>query len=194
MEQRVKVEDWKGWDVQHLHTLLAQTTLSLISGCTERLMSDESSKRAWDFKAGLKLQQLAHSHAVYWTYNSFMKDLLEFKGSEEARKVINDLCLLYGINSVLSKPQPLIEGGLVQPLQLSSLQQKKENLLKSLRGHLPSLISSMGLPDYYERSALTYGNVYKNMFSLAKSNPINQQMSPSIDILKRGLTNTRPSM
>lgn len=41
---------------------------------------------------------------------------------------------------------------------------------------------------------MTYGDVYKNMFELAKKNPINSEIPPAVDVIKKGLSNTRPRL
>lgn len=71
METKIKTQTAEDWTLSDIKTLLAQSALSLIQSSTERLMSDESQKKAWDFKAGIRLQQAAHSHAVYWTFVAF---------------------------------------------------------------------------------------------------------------------------
>ena len=96
---------------------------------------------------------------------------------------------------MLAKIQPLIENSLITSNQISLLGERKVSLLKSLRGNFAGLIEAIGLPKQYERSALTHGNVYKNMYELAKQNGINNgEISPAVEILKKGLTNTRPRL
>jgi hypothetical protein len=74
---------------------------------------------------------------------------------------LHDLCLLYGINSVLQVNNGIIEGGFAKPSHFESLNQLKYILLDKLRHEIVSLTDGIGFPDHVLKSALAFGNPYQ---------------------------------
>lgn len=140
LAKKCEAKSLSDWSLESVKLLLAQSVMSSIQSCAERLMSDENQKRAWNEKAGIRLQQVAHSHAVYWTFDNFVTAINSEVCSEATKSILTEVCLLFGINSLLAKLQPLIENSLISPGQVKSLMEKKESLLKSLRGNFAALL------------------------------------------------------
>lgn len=49
-------------------------------------MSDDDQKKAWNEKAGLRLQQLAYNHSIFWTYNNFLTSISAYTFSDTSSK------------------------------------------------------------------------------------------------------------
>lgn len=54
------------------------------------------------------------SHALFYTYDHFKK-AVDSDTSKVNKKVVNNLCLLFGASVVLKNISPIIEGGFIRP-------------------------------------------------------------------------------
>ena len=63
-----------------------------------------------------------------------------------------------------------------------------------MRPSFTGLLEAVGMPEKSLKSDMISGDVYKKLFERAKQNPINHEMSPAVDIVKKGLTNCRPKL
>lgn len=125
------------------------------------------SKNTQNTKNGLMLVDLAKSHSLFNTFKSFWDATLTLK-HEASRLVLSNLCLLYGIHHILLNPLTLIESGCLQPSHISSLKDRKEQLLKELRPNLIGLVDAFIISEKGLKSALTQGNVYKVKDSICR--------------------------
>lgn len=96
-------------------------------------------KDIWNYQAGLRLYQVARSHACYWTYQAFSDEIDRTK-DENIKEILRKVCLLFGINSVFENIEALIESGVLNSSHISSLKLRKEILLKQLRPLVSGLI------------------------------------------------------
>jgi hypothetical protein len=110
-----------------------------------------------NYQLGLKLVELAILHAAYNTYYAFEQAIVKFP-DEIIKRILFDLCLIYGISSILQKPIPLIAIEAVDPLQFNSLMERKQILLKRVRPHLIGLVDGCAIPDYSLKSAIATGD------------------------------------
>ena len=108
--------------------------------------------------------------------------------------VVLKLCKLFGIHHLLYDSTILLQSGCLSRSDISVLKKTKEELLKELRKEIIGLVDSFVISETGLKSALTYGDVYKNMFELAKKNPLNKEISEGVWTIKKGLTNVRPRL
>ena len=126
---------------------------------------DITNEKMLNEHAGLRLQQMAVMHSIYYTFNSF-KEAINHEKDERIKEIATQLCLLYGSNLILIHSFPLIEGEYISNHHIGSLSKLKEHLLKKLRPNLIGLVDSFGIPDRFIRSALISGNPYEVNYPL----------------------------
>jgi len=106
---------------------------------------------------GVLLVDLAISHSIYNTYYSFEQAILKFP-DEIIKRILFELCLVFGISNILKRPYPLITISAVRPDHINSLMECKQLLLKKLRPHLIGLVDGCAIPDACLRSAIATGD------------------------------------
>lgn len=78
----------------------------------------------FNFKIGLRLQQLAQLHGVYYTVNAFI-EANERELTPELKPVLEDLCKLFAIGQIHRLSEPIIEGGFICPIKYQLLADEK---------------------------------------------------------------------
>jgi len=106
--------------------------------------------------------------------------------NEKCRQIVNDLCLLFGCNTLLNSNISciLVEGEFISQPQIESLILLKETLLSRLRPKLIGLVDGFGYPEHLIRSQLAHGNPYENYLKMARECPINEKIQESAFIVK----------
>lgn len=116
----------------------------------------------FNYKIGMRLQQLAQLHGVYYTVDAFV-DAINNEHTPELKPLLVDLCKLFAINQIHRLSEPIIEGGFVCPVKYLLLAEEKEAIFPRLRPIVVGLVDSFGIPDKYILSELARGHPY-NVF------------------------------
>lgn len=162
LSKKCTVDDPSKWSTDDLRVVLAQGVCYVMSVVNEKFLTKEegvSDEELWNMHGGVRLQELAIMHSVYFTYNCFHEAII-LERSEEVREVVLQVCKLYGVNQILTHSGPIIEGGFLTHSQLADLIKLNAMLLKSLRSNLIGLVDSFAIPEKFIRSALAKGNPY----------------------------------
>lgn len=168
LSKKCQIDDPLKWSEDDLRVLMAQGVCYLMSVVNEKFLTKEegvSDEELWNKHGGVRLQELAIMHSVYYTYNCF-REVIVMEKCERVREVVVQLCKLYGVNQILTHSNPIIEGGFLTQPQIATLSELKEILLKTLRPHLIGLVDAFGIPEKFIRSALAKGNPYEVFFYL----------------------------
>lgn len=96
-------------------------------------------------------------HSMYNTYYNFEQAIVKFMGDEVGKKLLFELCMLYGISSLQQKSVQLVMSGAIEPQHIHFLQHKKEQLMKNIRPQLIGLVDSCAIPDSCLKSAIATG-------------------------------------
>ena len=194
-KKKCTVTDPENWTIEEVRLLLAQTTCSILHTINQRYAAnkDKSKKAQNNEDLGMLLVDLAISHSIYNTYYAFEQAIVKFP-DEIIKRILFDMCLIYGIGNILQRPYPLITIEAVQPEQINSLLERKQLLLKKLRPHLMGLVDSCAVPDAALKSAISTGDgVYESLLDLAKKNSLNQNFASitAANIVKDGMARAR---
>ena len=165
LESRVNADrnNWKNWNIEDIGMLLSQATCYNLSLVTEKMLNKAegvSNLDVWNKVVGSEIKKTAFYHSLLYVFNNFRK-ALDKDTSIYNKAVSTNLCLLFGINSILKYSGPIIEGGFITPEQLESLANFKEVLLEKLRPHVARIVDSFLLPKSLIQSALTQGDPYE---------------------------------
>lgn len=144
------------WTIEEVRLLLGKSVCHLIDYVYERqLLNEGGSKQVTNDKiVGIRLIELAIAHCVYNTYACFEETVVKLP-DERIKKLLFELCMLYGIGNILARPNYLAESSGIEPHHLESLRARMQTLLKALRPHVIGLVDGFGLPDSCLRSPLT---------------------------------------
>lgn len=155
-KSRVAVPDQGLWRLDDLSLLLRQCVCYLITTANEILAKNQggNSKDTKNGFAALRLVQMSQVHSLLYYFDNFKGAVSEYKECGNVRKVLENLCTLFGVNSLLSKSVILAQTGVVAPEVLISLEMCRERLLKDLRPETMAIIDGIGLPDSVVRSLI----------------------------------------
>ena len=78
----------------------------------------------WNKVAECQIKRAAMSHANFFIFDYF-KQAAEQDKSQANRVVIKNLCLLFGVVTVLKNCSPIIEGGFILPGHITALSRLK---------------------------------------------------------------------
>lgn len=78
----------------------------------------------WNKVAESEIKRAAMSHANFFTFDYF-KRAYEHDKSIVNRPVIKNLCMLFGVVTVLKNCSPIIEGGFILPGHITGLSRLK---------------------------------------------------------------------
>lgn len=82
----------------------------------------------WNKLAGCDIRRAALFHGLLYIF-SYFKKASEADKNVANKQVVKDLCMLFGVNTILKNSAPIIEGGFIIPEHLSGLARLKEILL-----------------------------------------------------------------
>jgi hypothetical protein len=136
-----------------------QHVLGVITARLSAKQPGETDMDIFNYKVGLRLQQLAQLHGVYYTVNAFI-EANERELTPEIKPVIEDLCKLFAIGQIQRLSEPIIEGGFICPIKYQLLADEKEGIFNRLRPIVAGLLDSFGIPDRFIRSELAKGHPY----------------------------------
>jgi hypothetical protein len=106
---------------------MAQASCYTLSLVAEKMMNKPeglSSLDVWNKTAGCEIKRAAMFHAIFYTFNCF-KNAVEKDDSQINKEVIKNLCLLFGVSSLLKNSGPIIEGGFITPDQICAMMRVK---------------------------------------------------------------------
>lgn len=163
MHSRVAVPANDLWRMEDLSLLLQQCTCYLITAANEAIHRNESGSPndTKNKNAAIRLNQTAVLHSLLYYFGNFHQTVVKYNECPNIKKLLEQVCLLFGVNALLGKSFVLAETGLVVPEALSSLERCRERLLKELRPQAITLIDGVGLPDSAIRSLVVKGNIYE---------------------------------
>lgn len=168
--------------------MLTQGCIYLIDQISTSLLSkpeDQSNLEFFNYKKGVVFQKLAVLHGYLYTYECFMERIMQFR-NEKCKQIVNDLCLLFGTNTLLGPrvSEVLIEGEYLSQVQIESLLLLKEDLLARLRPKLIGLVDGFGFPEHLIRSDIAKGNLYENFLNMARKSQINDKIQEAAFVVK----------
>lgn len=208
-DQEIKPLEFSQVTIKILHEIITLQAIYCIrdaaSGMMEAVTAGNSLKESWDKKNGIKLVEAARNHTVYYTFDAFAESLSTLKISKTNQhinenthflpidqpcfNILEKLCLLYGICSILEKPLFVLEAGILLPQQIDILLEEKEKLMKVIRPDVIGLVDCFQWNDNSLRSCLGRfdGNIYENLFELAANgNKMNKkEVADGIEYLKK---------
>ena len=138
----------------------------------------ESEKDVVNYQIGIRLQQLAQLHAVFFVINQFIEAINKEKKTQ-IRELMTQLCKLFSISQIQKLAEPIIEAGFICPVKWSLLNSEKEMALKLIRPHAAVLLDSFNIPDKYLRSEVVKGDPYLNFLNRARESDINTSVTNS---------------
>lgn len=163
MKSRVAVPSGDQWALSNISLLLKQCVCFLLATSNEIIRKNESGNSI-DTKnkhAALRLVQMSMMHSLLYYFDGFHQTIAKFNGCPDAKKLLEQICLLFGANALLGKALVLAESGLIVPEVLGSLERCRERLLKELRPMTATIIDGIGMPDSAIRSLIVSGNIYE---------------------------------
>lgn len=119
----VKFYGKSAWTVEDLRTVLLKSIQYVLGVITSRLSNKQPGETEMDiinYKVGLRLQQLAQLHGVYYTVNAFI-EAINREHTPEIKPIITDLCKLFAISQIQRLSEPIIEGGFICPIKFNLL-------------------------------------------------------------------------
>lgn len=166
LKSRVAVPANDHWRLSDVDLLLKQCVCFMITIVNEVLAKNEaiSSKDTKNTRAALRLVQLAQLHSLLFYFDGFHQTVGKYNDCPAVKAVLEQVCLLFGVNALLGKAFILAESGIIPPEGLSSLERCKEGLLRVLRPEAATLIQAIGLPDSTIRSLVVKGDIYEVTF------------------------------
>ncbi|KAL4508172.1 hypothetical protein ABPG72_021545 [Tetrahymena utriculariae] len=133
----------------------------------EGLEKGLSMKETWDSYAGINLVDASTAHVEYFTYTSFLEMIVE-ASNEKVKEVLIKLCLLYGIQKLISNPSSFFENGYMTGEQFKMIKQAKEDLLFELRNEALSLVEAFCYSDgCLGALGRSDGKVYETLYDWA---------------------------
>jgi len=132
---------------------------------------------AWDKTAGIELVEAARSHIAVFSFTSFQENLQKAKG-KDTQAILTKLCLLFGIQHILTYPGGLLESGYLNGDQLKLLRVQKAKLLDEIRPDALGLVEAFEIPDNTLNSAIGKydGQAYETLWKWAnESNDWNKK-------------------
>lgn len=174
-KQQCSVKKTEELDLNLVLRLLQINSAFLIYRTANTLMGASKEigpKEAWDRKAGIKLFEAAQAHMSVYTYHAFMQRIESLIKSQNLKTVMQNLCLLYGVQKLIEQPLGLMQSEYLSTKQFTLIQDKKEELLEIIRPDVVGLVDAFGYPDNTLRSAIgTYdGNVYETLMKTVREN------------------------
>jgi len=174
-KQQCSVKKTEELDLNLVLKLLQINSAFLIYRTANTLMGASKEigpKEAWDRKAGMKLFEAAQAHMSVYTYHAFMQRIESLIKSQNLKTVMQNLCLLYGVQKLIEQPLGLMQSEYLSTKQFTLIQDKKEELLEIIRPDVVGLVDAFGYPDNTLRSAIgTYdGNVYETLMKTVREN------------------------
>lgn len=157
--KKCSVTEAENWTIEEVRLLLAQSVCSTLKSIHERQVANKSKSKAAlnNEELGIMLVDLAVAHSSYNTYYAFEQAIVKFP-DEIIKRILFDLCLMYGITNVLQRPFPLIAVSAVEPTHINCLLERKQQLLTRLRPHMIGLVDGCAIPDSALRSVIATGD------------------------------------
>lgn len=183
----VKVASYQALlDLGVVEDLLAIRACNVLNVATEQyealVAKGVGKKQAWDIKTTLQAAEAAKCHLALNTFRSFASYISLFYEKEGAaqtnRSQVTQLCLLFGIDSLLDHAMGLVEVESVDRQVLKHLEEAKEHLLEKLRVDIVAISETFE----YDEVILKFsplgrkdGRVYENLLDMARGLDFNHQ-------------------
>lgn len=152
--------------------LRVNSTQLIVSAATSLMQGAKKGgfKESWDKKAGIRLIEAARGHINYFTFRAFADKINKQVTTPALKIVLQRLCMLFGIEKLLSYPLGLTESAYLNAKQFMMLRERKEVLLEQIRPDAVGLVDAFGFTDNTLMSALGRydGNVYETLMEWVK--------------------------
>ena len=129
---------------------------------------------AWNLSS-VALVKAAKAHMQMYILENFVHTIDQAEPSRSVRKVLTDLCLLYGSHHIELSSGDLLVNGFMNSRQLGVILQKKRDLLTEIRPNAVALADAFDFPDEVLQSVLGRydGWVYEHLYRWPQESPLN---------------------
>lgn len=170
-KQQCQVKKTEELDVNSVLKLLQINSAFLTYRAAKALFGNSKEhgfKDAWDKKVGIKLVEAARAHTSVYTYHAFLQRIESEIKCPNLKRLMQNLCLLYGVQKLLEQPLGLLQSEYLTGKQSILLEDKKGELLEIIRPDVVGIVDAFGYPDNTLRSALGVydGNVYETLMKM----------------------------
>lgn len=172
--QQCPVTKTDGFNLDTISQALRVNSTQLIVSAASALMQGAKNggfKDSWDKKAGIRLIEAARAHINYFTFRAFEEKIKKQVTTPALRVVLQRLCMLFGIEKLLSRPIGLTQSAYLNAKQFVMLSERKEVLLEQIRPDAIGLVDAFGYTDNTLMSALGRydGKVYETLMDWVKT-------------------------